>query len=126
MLRDKDSGAFKGCVFVKFMYRQDAINATLSLESYDYKVEFVSNLDNSSISRGSVSSAIEKKTPSTNPKGDSLYLQKLPLHVDETALLEKFSAYGKITALNLLRNDSSGMSVHLNSRFHHFTLTHIT
>ncbi|KAJ3351104.1 hypothetical protein HDU91_006164 [Kappamyces sp. JEL0680] len=91
MLREGIYGSFKGCLFVKYLYREDAILATLGLaQAYNWLTEWASNRERHS-------------HPISQLDKSSIFVGKLPLHVTKQDLEQVFSQYGAIAKTVLVQ-----------------------
>ncbi|KAF0368603.1 RNA-binding domain-containing protein [Gigaspora margarita] len=91
ILKDFRTGQSRGCAFVKFCYREDAISAYMSLRrTSSYVIEWAANL--------------EKATPGPGDidKGTIFVGQLNPEAVTKDVLEQKFSSYGEIKDLRLV------------------------
>ncbi|KAJ3079139.1 hypothetical protein HK102_004000 [Quaeritorhiza haematococci] len=94
ILQNYQTGRSKGCGFVKFCYREDAIRAYLGLRNtLKWVVEWAANLD-----KGQVE--LDKQSVFVGQLNQNLVTREL--------LEEKFGAYGKIENLQLVNRFSSG------------------
>lgn len=99
LLKNYDSGKSKGCAFVKFAFREDAIRAYLSIrQNYNrWVVEWASNLENE---RGHVE--LDKT---------SIFVGQLNQEeVNSSLLMEKFGKYGDIASCHLVNRTPHGPS----------------
>ncbi|RIB05895.1 hypothetical protein C2G38_2218403 [Gigaspora rosea] len=91
ILKDFRTGQSRGCAFVKFCYREDAISAYMSLRrTSSYVIEWAANL--------------EKATPGPGDidKGTIFVGQINPEAVTKDVLEQKFSRYGEIKDLRFV------------------------
>ncbi|KAI9340163.1 hypothetical protein DFJ73DRAFT_797872, partial [Zopfochytrium polystomum] len=94
LLQNYQTGKSKGCGFVKYCFREDAIKAFLGLRhTYKWVVKWASNLD---------------RQPADVDK-HSIFIGQLNQNVVTPHLLrEKFSRYGEIENLHLVNKSPSG------------------
>ncbi|RUS27309.1 hypothetical protein BC938DRAFT_483445 [Jimgerdemannia flammicorona] len=104
ILQNYHTGKSKGCGFVKFCYRDDAIKAFLSLRSphahLKWGVEWASNLE---FRGGPIGSPIDKQ---------SVFIGQLnPQEITQELLEERFGVYGKIESAHLVNRGGSNTAV---------------
>ncbi|CAG8595634.1 1080_t:CDS:2, partial [Racocetra fulgida] len=100
ILKDFRTGQSRGCAFVKFCYREDAISAYMSLRrTSSYVIEWAANL--------------EKATPGPGDidKGTIFVGQLNPEAVTKDVLEQKFNRYGEIKDLRLVTIKKPGPAV---------------
>ncbi|KAI8922661.1 hypothetical protein BC831DRAFT_67211 [Entophlyctis helioformis] len=103
VVRHGDSGRFKGCAFVKYRYREDALAAFTSLRNtHKCGVEWSSNIDPSAV---------------TDIDRSSIFVGQLnPNVVTEQLLHDRFGVYGTIKAISLVNRHAPTASGGLSTR----------
>ncbi|KAI9143454.1 hypothetical protein BKA69DRAFT_1123237 [Paraphysoderma sedebokerense] len=88
ILQNYQTGRSKGCGFVKFQFREDAIRAYLNLRNQNrWAVEWAANIDKRQ----------------TEVDSFSIFVGQLnPMEVTEQTLRDRFSRYGEIESINLV------------------------
>lgn len=94
---------FKGCCFVKFRYRDDAIDAQSGLSSYDWQVEWYYFQLDQQTDRTICRATNRESRTSLSVERSSIFVGHLSRTIDESQLFEKFSQFGTITTMSLVR-----------------------
>ncbi|KAI8140524.1 hypothetical protein BJV82DRAFT_659154 [Fennellomyces sp. T-0311] len=98
-----DGNAVNDCAYVKYCYRDDAVKAYLTLSKAVQKwwVEWASNLD--TLSASSNGSSLQSTFQLTRADRTSVFVGNLFEQVTEDELRYRFSQYGKVVHLRIIR-----------------------
>lgn len=108
-LRNAVTGKSKGCAFIRYHFREDAIKAFSGVKSkYHWSAEWTENL--------------EKRE--SHPDPFEIFVGQLdPLSVDEQDVFNRFKKYGTIQRVQLIRRNYPGRVIRPSFAFITFTTT---